>query len=275
MNRVDFYTPSWEKLDLTSRNIVPIGFVLDSPSPQHMRENVQNVNGTNTLGTVLDGRTMKVTFLLKAIDIYDFYFIRNELFKLFNGLDFLYLVDVEREPGKRWKVKVNSQYDLTKLNTTAAKAEIEFFSDFSFAESIGTTQDPFSFDSDIWQFGQGLIDEDLSYTHTIKDFKIYNAGDIIIDPRFLPLTIEVTAAQTSSNITMSLTNNTTGETWSYTGPTTAGQVYQLSGVQTLLGGISVSQKTNYGLITLKPGYNSVSRNSGISKVSFINRFYYF
>lgn len=273
--RVDLYDKNFNLIDLEQYDVITTNFILDSPSPSHQRQEISGQHGTVTLGSTLGARSMSVTFHIRARDAYDFPLVRNEVFKVLNGLEFVYIVD-KREPGKRWKVKVESNYDVAPIAMVFAQFDISFMSDSPFAESIGTTQDPLSFDAEVWQVGQGLIAEDLSYSTTNKDFQIYNAGDVKIDPRFIhtPLTIEVTAAQTSSNITLSLTNNTTGETWSYTGATTAGQIIQLRNVETLSGGASVALKTNYKLITLVPGYNSISRNSGISKVSFIHRFYY-
>ncbi|MED3974617.1 phage tail family protein [Priestia megaterium] len=273
--RVDVYDKNFNKIDLDSLNVVTTNFILDSPSPNHERQETSGQHGTVTLGTTLGARAMSVTFHIRAEDAYDFPLIRNELFNKLNGLEFVYLVD-KREPGKRWKVKVESNYDTAPTAMVFAAFDISFTSDSPFSESIGSTTDPFTFDSNLWQIGQGLVGDNLTYSTTEKNFQIYNAGNVTIDPRFIhtPLTIEVTCAQTSTSITLSLTNNTTGETWSYTGATTAGQVIQLKNVETLSGGASVALKTNYGLLTLKPGYNDISRNSGISKVSFIHRFYY-
>lgn len=273
--RVDFYTPDFTLIDIKKLGVETNDFIVSPPSPQHEREAVKGKDGTNTLGTTLDGRTMRVSFYYEAYDLYDYYLTRNAVFKLFNGLDFLYIVD-RREPGKRWaKVKVNSSYELTRLNPTTATFDIDFMSDYAYSESIGTTENSFTDDDTvIWQYGQGLPDEPVSYEQTAASFQYYNAGDVLIDPNEYPLKIEVTAAQTSNNITLSLSNLTTGDDWTYTGPTIAGQKYILDGVQTLLGGASVSLQTNYGLIKLKPGYNNMARNSGISKVKFINRFYY-
>ncbi|MCM3792510.1 phage tail family protein [Priestia megaterium] len=271
---VDFYTKDWTKINLSSLNIMTTNFIIDSPSPQHTRESIGRVSGTYTLGTVLDGRSMKVSFFLKTTDFYDFTLIRNEVFKIFNGLDYLYIVDKLKEPAKRWKVKVSNGYEMNKINQVASQFDIEFFSDSPYSESIGTTQDIGNGDFESWQYGQGLITEDLTYDSTAVSFQIYNAGDIKIDPRTLPMLIEVTASQTSADIYMSLSNKTTGEDWVYRGATIAGQVFQLDGVQTLLGGASVSNKTNFGLISLNSGFNNISRNSGISRVKFINRFYY-
>jgi Phage tail protein len=274
--RVDFYTSDFKLIDIKKLGVETNDFIVSSPSPQHEREAVKGQHGTNTLGTTLDGRAMRVSFYIIAYDIYDYYLTRNAVYRLFNGLDFIYIVD-RREPGKRWaKVRVNSSYEMTKVNPVTSTFEIEFMSDYAFSESIGTTGDSFTDDDDvIWQYGQGLPDELVSYEQTAASFQYYNAGDVLIDPRKYPLQIEVTAAQTSDSITLSLSNLTTGDDWTYTGPTIAGQTFVLDGVQTLLDGASVSLKTNFGLIFLKPGYNNISRNSGISKVKFINRFYYF
>ncbi|MDE8676450.1 phage tail domain-containing protein [Priestia aryabhattai] len=276
MNRVDFYTPDFKLIDIESLGVETNDFIVDPPSPQHDREPVKGQDGTNTLGTTLDGRTMSASFVITAYDVYDYYLTRNAVYRLFNGLDFMYVVD-NREPGKRWsKVKVDTSYDLSRINSVTATFQIPLKSDYAYSESIGTTENSFTDDdSIIWQYGQGLPDEPVAYEQTARDFQYYNAGDITIDPTKYPLVIEVTAAQTSDDIYMSLSNLTTGEDWVYRGPTTEGQVFRIDGVQTLLGGASVSLKTNYGLLKLKPGYNNLSRNSGISKVKFINRFYYF
>lgn len=273
--RVDLYDKNFNLIDLEQYDVITTNFILDSPSPSHQRQEISGQHGTVTLGTTLGARSMSVTFHIRARDAYDFPLVRNEVFKVLNGLEFVYIVD-KREPGKRWKVKVESNYDVAPIALVFSQFDIEFTSDSPFAESIGTTQDPLTFDAEVWQIGQGLLSEDLVYTSSEHDFRIYNAGDVKIDPRNIhtPLTIEVTAAQTSDSISLSLTNYTTGVSWGYDGPTVAGQVFQITGVQTLLGGASVSRRTNFKIIEVLPGWNDISRNSGISQVKFIHRFYY-
>lgn len=273
--RVDLYDKNFTKIDLEQYDVISTNFILDSPSPNHERQETSNQHGTVTLGSKLGARSMSVTFHIRAKDAYDFPLVRNEVFKVLNGLEFVYIVD-KREPGKRWKVKVESNYDVAPIAMVFAQFDISFMSDSPFAESIGTTQDPLSFDAEVWQIGQGLLAEDLSYTQTANSFQIYNAGDVTIDPRFIhtPITIEVTTASTATSATLTLTNTTTGDVWTYTGATTAGQVIQLKNVECLVGGASVALKTNYGLIKLQPGYNSFTKSSNISQVKVITRFYY-
>lgn len=272
--RVKVYDSTFTEIDLAKYDIDTSDFKLDSPSPKH--DEIEIRFGRVTLGTGLEPRSMSVTFHIHGRDMYDFVLVRDELFNYFSGLDFLYLIDV-RNPAKRWKVKVSSAYEVTPIATRVAVFDIEFISDSPYCESLGTTSDPRTFDAEVWQFGQGLLmDDDISYTKTSNTFQIYNAGGVTIDPRSIhtPMTIEITSNVTSSNAVLSLTNKTTGETWTYTGSITAGQTIQLKNVEALIGGSSVFLKTNYKVITLKHGYNDFEKSSNISQVKFLTRFYY-
>src|SRR5690348_8219804 len=98
--RVDFYDSNFNLIDIKPWNVKTIDFEVDSLAPSHAREGADGFNGTNTLGTTLEGREMRVKFLIDAVDVHDFYLVRSQVYKWFTGLDFLYIVD-RREPGKR------------------------------------------------------------------------------------------------------------------------------------------------------------------------------
>lgn len=272
--RVDIYDSNFKLIDLESMDIVTDNFLVDSPAPKHERTELNM--GRVTQGSGLESRSMSVSFHIRGRDRYDYVLVRDELFNYLNGLDFLYIVD-RLNPAKRWKVKVESSYKPAPVATVLAVFDIDFTSDSPYCESFGMTTDPLTFDSDMWQFGQGLLaEDDINYTKTENSFRIYNAGNVDIDPRYIhtPLTIEITAGITSSNATLSLTNTTTGVTWTYTGAVTAGQIIQLKNVQALINGASVFLKTNFKIITLKRGYNEFTKSTNISQVKFISRFYY-
>jgi Phage tail protein len=151
--------------------------------------------------------------------------------------------------------------------------DVEFTTLSPFAESIGTTLDPFTFDAELWQIGQGLTAEDgIVYTHSTSSFRIYNAGDVTIDPRVLPLKITFTGASTN----LKITNTTTGDMWQYTGTTQAGDTITLDGVRSLKNGVSIFSATNRKLITIASGWNdfTITGASGSFTISFDFRFYY-
>jgi Phage tail protein len=241
-----------ERLDgtqysLADYNISVRDFIVDSPSPRFYWETVENRDGVIDLGTDYDGRTLRGSFFMSANDFLDFPLLRNEIFKIFASKEPFYLID-DREPGKRWYIKANT-FSLKQV-ITLGEFDIEFFSPSAYAESVKPT----------------------SYTFTTTSFRVYNAGDITIDPRVLPLKITFTGASTN----LTITNETTGDTWQYTGTTVGGDTITLDGVRSLKNGASIFGNTNRQLITIATGWNdfSVVGTTGAFEISFNFHFYY-
>lgn len=264
-----------ERLDgtqykLSDYNISIIDFKVDSPSPRFYWETIDNRNGLIDMGTNYAERTLRGAFEFVAEDFLDFPLLRNEIFRIFDSREVFYLID-DREPGKRWLVKANG-YSPDQLIASRGKFDVDFISPSSFAESIGTTLDPLTFDLEVWQTGQGLTLDETMYTYSTTSFQIYNAADgVTIDPRDLPLIITYTGASTN----LQIKNLTTGDTWTYTGTTVAGDTLKLDGVRSLKNNVSVFGNTNHNLITLAPGYNDFQLigTSGSFTISFDFRFY--
>ncbi|KXI78609.1 phage tail protein [Bacillus cereus] len=257
-----------EELGIMTRDFNP-----QSPSPVHNFETVENRHGTIDRGTVYGQRTINCSFYFKAVDMWDYALLRDEVFRIFDSREAFYIID-RRNPGKRWLVKYSSPYSIEQ-NWKYGFFEIDFVTvKLPFAESIGKTTDPNTFDSNLWQIGQGLIAEDTKYHHNTTSFRIYNAGDVLIDPRSMPLKIKYKGK--SNNLTIK--NNTTGDLWNYNGVTTTlNDVITLDGVRAyrnVLG--SIFKNTNWGLITLKPGWNDfvLTGTTDAFEVEFDFRFYY-
>lgn len=170
------------------------------------------------------------------------------------------------------KVQVKSEFYPEKF-ANLGRFEIEFISFFPYAESIGTTKDEFTFDSGLWQIGQGLDDTDeMVYNHSTNTFSIYNAGDLTIDPRVVPLVITYNGASTN----LSIENKTTGDIWSYTGSTISGDSIKIDGIRTYRNGGSVTRDTNKNVLIIESGTNEFELNgtSGDFTIDFDFRFYY-
>lgn len=262
--------PDGVKHSLVDYSTKIIEFQVDPPVPKHDREELEGRDGHEDLGTQYEGRTLRSSLLMEAIDELDYPLLRNELFKLFDTRLPFYLID-EEEPGKRWLVKTET-FSLDRLNKKIGKASLNFKSKSAYAESIGTTLDPLTFDAELWQTGQGLTLDETMYTHSTTSFQIYNATDgVTINPRQMPL--EITFKGASSNLT--ITNTTTGDVWQYTKTTASGDTLLLTGVRSLKNGLSVFSDTNHNLITLAPGYNNftITGATGSFTISFAFRFY--
>lgn len=241
-----------EKLDGTIIETEQYGIKLlthsiSSPSPRVITEEIEGRDGYIELGTTFDGRKIRASFFMQAVDRQDFPLLRNEVFRIFATKELFYF----HEPGqkRRWLVRSNG-FEIEKYPPRIGTFEIEFSSPSPFGESIKPT----------------------SYTFTTPTFRVFNAGDIDIDPRVLPLTITFTGASTD----LTITNQTTGDTWQYTGTTVDGDTITLDGVRSLKNGASIFGNTNRQLITIASGWNdfSVIGTTEAFEISFNFHFYY-
>ena len=219
-----------------------------SPSLRHVTEEIEGRDGVVDIETTEGAREITCLFKMRAADMADFPLLRNEIFRIFRSKESFYLID-RREPGKRWEVKCQDAYDIEQ-KYLYGDFTVTFVCYKGYAESV----DP------------------ASYTFTTTAFRVFNAGDIDIDPRVLPLKITFTGA--SSNLT--ITNQTTGDTWQYTGTTTANDTITLDGIRALKNSLSIFGNTNRKLITIAPGWNDfiITGASGSFTISFDFRFYY-
>jgi hypothetical protein len=255
--------------NLSELGVIVNSFNVEAPSPIHYRERIEGRSGYVDLGTEYDGRKLQAKLTMLAVDNLDFSLLRDELFRVFDSRESFYLLPSET-PGKRILVKYDSPYSLSRTGSLG-EFEIVFSSESAYFESIGTTIDPLTFDSEKWQTGQGLTLDEMMYTHSSTSFQIYNAADgVTIDPRQLPLLITFKGASTN----LQIKNLTTGDTWALTGSTIAGDTLILDGVRSFKNGVSVFGDTNRKLITLAPGYNDFQIVGASSfTISFSYRFY--
>jgi hypothetical protein len=257
-------------------NMKVIKFNKGFPEIKHDMETIENRDGFLDMGTVYETRKMDAEVVFTARDRLDNPLVQNKIFRIFDSREPFYLID-DREPGKRWLVKCESSFTPDQRMATFGTFDIAFVGQ-PYGESIGTTLDPKTFDADVWQIGQGLIDADeMSYSHNTTSFQIYNAGDVMIDPREHDLVITFTGA--SSNLRIE--NTTNGTAWQYNDGTTAGStvetdVIKLTGVRSLKNNISIFGETNRQLIELEEGINDIviSGTSGDFVISFDFRFKY-
>ena len=258
--------------DLTNyRGIKCLKFVISSPSPRRETNTVTGRNGIITQDTTLDGRSLRASFAIEAHDYLDYQLLRNEAFKLFDAKTEFYIID-NREMGKRWLVRTASAYTPERLGLRLGSFDIDFVSDSPYAESVYTTKDELLIDAGYLQYGQGLITEDLTYKFSSSSFQIFNAGDILIDPRELPLVINFKGASNS----LKITNVTTGDSFQYNGSTNSTDTIILDGVTARKNGLSIFGDTNKKLLTIAEGWNDFTitgASTGFS-IDFDYRFYY-
>ncbi|HHY72706.1 MAG TPA: phage tail family protein [Bacillus bacterium] len=259
------------RYNLEEYGIKSLGLIISSPNPIHNTEKIEGRHGHIDMGTTFEGRSLKGRFMLKAKDRLDYLLLRDEIFGLFDGRKFFYLIETD-QPKRRWKVKTASAYDIERITSRVGQFEIQFISPLPFAESFGTTLAPFDFNNELWAVGQGVISEDLKYVYNTPNFSIYNGSDVEIDPRELPLLITFKGA--SSNL--KITNKTTGDGWKLAGTTNASDVIALNGVKSLKNGVSIFGNTNRKILSLAKGFNNFTIEGASNfEIKFDFRFYNF
>jgi hypothetical protein len=259
-----------------SYNLIDLGMTTKyfRPSSPSLSTETESVgDGEIDLGSNYTSRLIDAGFFVQAEDNGDFPLLVNEIFKIFQSKDSFYIIDSEM-PGSRWEVKSNSDFTPDRIGSSG-EFDIQFKSFSPFFHSIGTTLDPLTFDSDLWQFGQGLDLDEKDYIHTTSTFSVFNAGDEIIDPRSIHTPLLITFKGPSTGL--SIKNFSTGDEWIYNASSGSLDTIRLDGVRSTKNGLSIFRDTNRKLIKIAPGWNDFEVNTGSSgsfEISFDFRFYY-
>ncbi|EGP5171826.1 TPA: phage tail family protein [Enterococcus faecium] len=260
------------KFDLLANyRIKIIDINIGMPVPKNEFSSYAGSVGQKLLTHSFDSFPITLEFDYFAGNLNDLILTETELRELFNKETEYYFI-YTKEPGKRYPVIVESM-TVTKKAYFKGNCVVSFSAYKGYSESIATTLSDFSLDED-WQFSQGLVSEDFSYTHNTSFFKIFNAGSFEIDPRESDLRITL-EGESEGNVT--IFNKTTGDRFIYypSLSTNLGQTLVLDGVYPKLNGVSCGIDTNHGLITLAEGVNEIEiQNITRVKSSWDFRFLY-
>lgn len=272
MNRIKIYKLNGDEINLDSYGLFGLSLIISAPSYSVVKESVDGRAGAINLGKTLQSRQLTVSFKVDANDYSDSLLLRDELFALFNGEEKFYISEA-KQPGKRWLVESVSPWTPERYNARTSVVSLDLICDEGLAESVATTLTAKEWDVDMYQWGMGIDWEDYNYTHNVSNFVIYNASNVVIDPRFMDLVITIKA--TASGY-IELINQTTGETYRYDGTLTTSDTLKIDGIRSTKNDLSVFRDTNKKLITLNPGENQflVNGTSAIESISFEFRFKY-
>lgn len=253
----------------TSELITLRRFQPSAPTRIPTFQEIEGRRGSLPASNALTTRTINVEFYFKARDNADFVLRRDELYSLFDSEEPFYIID-SRQPFKRWRVNIESwEFEDVALISSHV---ITFTAMDGMSESTGSTLSPLTFDSETWGIGQHLLAEDHNYIFTGNKFRVYNAGDIEVDPREKPLTITFKGA--SENL--SIRNNSTGESWKHYGTTNSYEKITLDRIYSRKNDTSIFNNTNRKSIKLIKGWNefSIGGTSSTFEIAFDFRFYY-
>lgn len=249
------------------------GLKLTIPSPSYdvVSEKIDGRSGEIVIDKTLQPRQLTADFYMKAKDYTDSLLLRDVIHRQIGSGEF-YIAE-SKLPYKRWRVQFSDGYDMDRLSHQMQTFSVPLTVMSGLAESVGTTLDPLTFTREVWQVGQGLTLEEPKYSHNTTAFRIFNAGDVTIDPREMPLEIIYRGRSDG----LEIKNNTTGDVWKYNGTTSDVENIFIENIRSLKNGNSIFKDTNKKLITLAPGWNdfTLSGTLGVFLISFEHRFYYY
>lgn len=269
---IRLFDENMNEVDLSEYRLIPLSFKPSSLSPNHIMDTVEGRPGIIRNGTSLGVRKFDVDFWVKSKNFYTHSLFRSMLFNLFDPTKMYYVVQSE-QVGKRWSVVVSGEWTPERVNPSTSQFTIPFETyELPYAESINTSLTPQTFDQDWWQMGMGLIPEDTPYTFNTSSFRVYNPGDVTINPFYCDMEIILNA---TCNSYVEIQNTTTGDLWRYDGSLTTDDTVRL-GFKAKKNNLSIYRSTNRQVITLKPGWNDIKINgtTSIQNVQFAFRFYY-
>ena len=289
------------KIKLSDIGVKVRDFIVSSIELRPTYADIDGRNGHVDMGADYGSRSIVIPFLFKADDMHGVALKRDDLYDLIAGHEPFYVREMrrikhhpghvyedksdEREykahdydnyfvGGKRYKVRLAGEINIEQTREYGFGEIALETTDLPFAESIGTTADidreGLSAVQAKWGAGMGLFADDgtLKYTHSSRTFRIYNAGNIAINPFDYELIIAINNASKGYE----LRNNTTGDVFKVIDDIAQGELIIDKGTVTV-NGLQALRATNKQFITLAPGWNSFTQNQPRA-VAFDTRFYY-
>lgn len=234
-----------------------------SSSPQftNQYQDTAGTDGSPFVSQTFAKRTFSEKFWLSFGGYEDLVLAKHELYRLF-GSRKLVRVRTDTSPGKVY-FGIPTPFDIAPISAGSNNANfsIPFDVPNGYRYSLYRS-DALPNTTDDWQFGMNLPDQLPSYHFTSTSFKVYNASDIKIDPYYQRHDLKI-ACKFNGN-SLKLTNTTNGSVWTYSKSDDGSHTIVLNGVDTYLDGNLANVNTDYGTISLDPGWNSFTATGASS-----------
>ena len=254
------------------------------------RQEIDGFPGSLDYGSYYGDRPITVDFYIKSRDDHDYPHLRDLLFELLVDTRPYYIREVrttgEYEDdsyckqkkvesyvnGKQYHVAVNNTIDLDQVMKVGFGTIEYLTSGLPYAESIYTTKElnDTGYSALVENYGlvDGINSDNLTYKFTERNFSIWNAGNVTVEPETMYL--KITATGTSG--VLGIRNQTTGER--FTIDAAFGGDLVIDGMSTQLKGTNVFRDTNKRYISLASGKNEFEVIGQFTDITIDFRFYY-
>lgn len=241
-----------------SELIQGLTFLGDDSAPALTNNYTDNVGTDGSqFNTAQYGKnTINANFLIHFGDYYDYKLAKHDIYRFFMNKD-LMRIRTDAEPAIVKFVRAGN-FDIQPWENGANDAlfTIPFENPSGYKYSYLTSDNPYLYETEGWQIGMNLPNgKNLKYRFRTMVMNVYNASDIAIDPYYQRHQMKIVAKFEGGYL--NLTNETNWTTWLYKNKSNGKDDIILDGINTTLNGIPASANTNYGNLTLEPGWNKI------------------
>lgn len=259
--------------------VTPLDFFISSIEKERLEEEIKGIPGLVDYGFNYKTREGTLTFWLEHFHgEHDYMLLENEFMSFLDSTPYFY-VGRNALPSRVIKITVDASYKVERIESSKwAQVEVPVkIIGLPFWRTKYTTQDidtlGYTAMADTFGSADSINIDYPKYTFTENKFKVWNGGNVTLDPRNMPLKIKLKHLVTDGKF--KLTNKTTGETFEYYTPRT-GNTVDLDGVQAFVGyEANRLRQTNRKYISIVPGINEIEYSGGtMDDIEFDFPFYF-
>ena len=252
--------------------IIPLDIFVSSIGKERHTDKVEGMPGEVNYGTSYTSRDVELTMWFKAKDTIDYRLLRDELYAYFDSYDYFYVIETNK-PTRALKIVIDENIQDKRINTYYGEITINAKTvDNPFWVSLYTTKElnDSGYSALVEKYGlvDSIHDEYQQYKFSKRNFSIWNAGNVTVEPETMYL--KITATGTNGNL--EIQNKTTGDVFKVDAEFGGNLV--IDGMNTQLKGANVFRETNKRYISLASGTNEFEVIGRFTDITIDFRFYY-
>ena len=251
---------------------IPLDIFVSSIGKERHTEKVEGMPGEVNYGSSYTSRDVELTMWFKSKDTIDYRLLRDELYAYFDSYDYFYVIETNK-PTRALKIVIDENIQDKRINTYYGEITINAKTiDNPFWVSLYTTKElnDSGYSALVEKYGlvDSIHDTYQQYKFTERNFTVWNAGNVSVEPETMYLKITAT----DTNGVLEIRNKTTGDVFKIDAE--FGGDLVIDGMNTQLNGVNVFRDTNKRFINLATGKNDFEVIGEFNDITIDFRFYY-
>ncbi|MEB8335807.1 phage tail domain-containing protein [Staphylococcus saprophyticus] len=257
--------------------VKPLDFFVSSMEKERKEQSIDGIPGVVDYGFNYKQREASLTFFLRHYHgEHDYFLLESDLNAFLDSHEYFYVAR-NALPSRVIKVTVDGSFKPERiLGSMYAQLEVDArITGLPFWQTKYTTQEieNSGYSGLVEKFGtaDGINADNTKYTFTETTFKVWNGGNVTVDPRNMMLNIKMFYVKGTGSIT----NKTTGEKLNIINDW-KGNHLTIEGVKIIKAtNVNALRDTNRKFISLVPGNNEIEiKGLEFTKISFDFPYYY-